>query len=265
MIGALLGAMAGKVAPAAAPVRDAVGEASEVVRVEERVGSSPAPRPGSSPAPRAPEQVGTDGQAAVGTPPAALAPAPLSPTALGVASVATAALFAAAAEHFGSAPELVAYCVLFAALVALSLVDLRVGLVPRTMLYPLGAAMVVALAAASASQGEWRALGDAAIGGVAAFAVFFAVWWVHPRGMGLGDVRLAALIGAGLGWLGLLHVYVGFVVGFLAGALFGIVVMAARGTGRKTKLPFAPALAIGAVVGVLWGSALVNAWLPGHG
>ena len=73
--------------------------------------------------------------------------------------------------------------------------------------------------------------------------------------MGLGDVRLAALIGAGLGWLGLLHVYVGFVVGFLAGALFGIVVMAARGTGRKTKLPFAPALAIGAVVGVLRGSA----------
>ena len=181
------------------------------------------------------------------------------------AGVVTAGLLALAADHFGAVPALAAYCVLFAGLVAVSVVDLRVGLVPRTFLYPVAALLGVALVAASAVAGDWHALGEAVIGAAIAFAVFFVVWFLYPRGLGFGDVRLAAAIGLGLGWLGLLHLYVGFLVGFLAGVLFGLVVMARRGSGRKTRIPFATALALGAVVGVIWGGQIINAWLPGHG
>jgi leader peptidase (prepilin peptidase)/N-methyltransferase len=180
------------------------------------------------------------------------------------AAVVTGALVAAAADHFGAEPALAPYAVLFTGLVALSVVDLRVGLIPRTLLYPLSALVAVALLAASIATGRMHAVGDAAIGSAISFGVFFAIWWIYPRGIGFGDVRLAGLIGLGLGWLGLLHVYVGFLVGLVAGAVFGVALMAARGVGRKTRMPFAPALAVGAVVAVLWGSQIINAWLPGH-
>lgn len=181
-----------------------------------------------------------------------------------MAALVTGALCALAAHHFGAVPVLAAYAVLFAGLVELSVIDLRIMRVPRWILYPLGALVLVALTAACATDGQWRPLGDAAIGGVLALAVFFAIWWVYPTGMGMGDVRLAGVIGLGLGWLGLFHVYVGFVVGLVAGSVFGLVLMLVRGTGRKTRLPLVPSLSLGAVVGVVWGSQIINAWFPGH-
>ena len=145
-----------------------------------------------------------------------------------------------------------------------SITDLSHRLVPRRLVYPALALIAPLLVVASAADHRWQALGGAAIAGAAAFAVFFAVWWFVPRGMGFGDVRLAGLVGTALGWLGLVHLYVGFLTAFLAGAVFGVVLMVARGTGRKTRLPFAPALSVGAVIGVLWGAAIIGAWFPGH-
>jgi leader peptidase (prepilin peptidase)/N-methyltransferase len=178
-------------------------------------------------------------------------------TAAAVAGV----LFAAAAVRFGSVPELAAYCVLFGGLVAVSVADIRVGLVPRKIVYPTLGLLAVALVAAAAASGDWRPLADAAVGGAAGFLVFFAIWWISPRSMGFGDVRLAGVVGVALGWLGFRQVYLGFLAAFLAGAAIGLVKMAVQGTGRKTALPFGPALAVGAVVGVLWGGYLANLWL----
>ena len=180
------------------------------------------------------------------------------------ASVATAALLSVGAARLGATPVLAAYSALFAGLVLISVVDLRAWIVPRRLLYPLWAVVAVGLVAASAADHRWHALANAAIGGAVAFGVLFAVWWAFPRGMGFGDVRLAGLVGTALGWLGLVHLYVGFLTAFLAGAVFGVVLMVARGTGRKTRLPFAPALSAGAVIGVLWGAAIIGAWFPGH-
>lgn len=200
--------------------------------------------------------------------PAAL-PAPADPPApgpgpgpaelIGVIAI-TAVLFGAAAVRLGAAPDLAPYCVLFAGLVAVSVADVRVGLVPRVFLYPTAGLVAVGLVAASAVGHDWHAMIDAVIGGAAAFAVFFAIWWFSPRSMGFGDVRLAGVIGLSLGWLGLRQVYLGFVVAFVVGSIVGLVKMAVQGTGRKTALPFGPALAIGAIVGVLWGSTLANLW-----
>lgn len=173
----------------------------------------------------------------------------------------TGALFAGAAIKFGAVPELAAYCVLFAGLVAISVADIRVRLVPRVILYPTLALMTLALVAAAAVAGHWHPLLDAVIGGAAAFAVFFVIWFIAPRGMGFGDVRLAGVVGAGLGWLGFRQLFLGFLAAFVVGSVVGLTLMALKGTGRKTALPFGPALAAGCVVGVLWGGTLANLWI----
>jgi leader peptidase (prepilin peptidase)/N-methyltransferase len=175
--------------------------------------------------------------------------------------MATGALFAGAAARFGAVPELAAYCVLFGGLVAISVADLRVRLVPRVILYPTLGLTSLAFVASAAVAGDWHPLLDALIGGGAAFSVFFAIWFVVPQGMGFGDVRLAGVIGLGLGWLGFRQVFLGFLAAFVVGALIGLVLMVVKGTGRKTALPFGPALAVGCVVGVLWGGTLANLWI----
>ena len=81
---------------------------------------------------------------------------------------------------------------------------------------------------------------------------------VNPAGLGMGDVKLAAFLGA---WLGR-DVVVALFVGSLLGALPALFLLARRGgEGRKATLPYVPALAAGAVVGLFFGDALLDAWL----
>jgi leader peptidase (prepilin peptidase)/N-methyltransferase len=178
--------------------------------------------------------------------------------------IVTGAAFALLAIRLGAVPPLAAYCALVLGLVAISVVDVRLGIVPRAVLYPTFGAMAVGLVSASAADGRWRALGEAGIGGAGAFAVFFALWWFFPRGLGYGDIRLAGVVGAALGWIGFWEIYVGFLVAFALGAALGVMLMVGRGTGRKTKLAFGPPLAAGAAFGVLWGPWAVHVWLH-HG
>ena len=180
---------------------------------------------------------------------------------LAVSGIVTGAVFALLAIRLGAVPALAAYCALMVGLVAVSVVDMRLGIVPRSILYPTFGAMAVGLVAASAVDSHWRPLAVAAIGGVAAFAVFFALWWFFPRGLGYGDVRLAGVIGAALGWIGFGELYVGFLAAFVAGTVMGLAVAATRGSGRKTRFAFGPALSVGAAFGVLWGPWAVHLWL----
>jgi leader peptidase (prepilin peptidase)/N-methyltransferase len=180
---------------------------------------------------------------------------------LAVSALVTGAAFGLLAIRLGAVPALAAYCSLLAGLLAASVVDIRLGIVPRSILYPTFATMAVGLAAASAVERHWRALGEAAIAGAAAFAVFFALWWFFPRGLGYGDVRLAGVMGAALGWIGFGELYIGFLVAFVTGTGLGVVLMARQGTGRKTRFAFGPALSVGAAFGVLWGPWAVHIWL----
>jgi leader peptidase (prepilin peptidase)/N-methyltransferase len=180
---------------------------------------------------------------------------------LAISAIVTGGVFALLAIRLGAVPALAAYCALSVGLVAVSVVDIRLGIVPRSILYPSFGAMAVGLVAASAVDSHWRALGEAAIGGVAAFAVFFVLWWFFPRGLGYGDIRLAGVIGAALGWIGFGELYVGFLAAFVAGTVVGVAIMASQGTGRKTRFAFGPALTVGAAFGVLWGPWAVHIWL----
>ena len=181
-----------------------------------------------------------------------------SPLRTAAAAVLTGALFAALGAHFGAHSILAPFAVLFAVLVCVSLTDLSYRLVPRWLIYGGVAAVVPLLVLTAALDHDWRSLSGAAIGGLVSFVLFFAIWWFIPRGMGYGDVRLAGLIGIATGYLSLLHAYLAFLGGFIIGLLFGVGMMVVFGSGRKTRIPFAPALALGAVLSVFYGAHLAQ-------
>ncbi len=169
------------------------------------------------------------------------------------AALVTSALSGAAAAHFGRDLVLAPFCVFFAMLVVISVTDLSHRLVPRWLLYGALALIVPLLVASAAVDHSWHSLTGSVIAAAVAFGLFFAIWWFVPRGMGFGDVRLAGVIGLTVGYLSLLHAYVAFLTGFVTGMLFGLVMLVVSSAGRKTRIPFAPSLAVGAVIAVFWG------------
>ncbi len=193
------------------------------------------------------------------SPPQLLPAGPSAARSLGAALI-TGSLFAAAAQRFGAHLVLMPYCAFFAALVVVSTTDLSHGVVPRRLVYPAMGVLGGLLVVVGAADGEWHRLGTAAVGAAAAAGVLFVIWWLVPRGMGFGDVRLSALIGLATGWIGLLATYVALATAFIAGLLIGTATMGLRGIGRRTvRIPFAPALALGAIIAVFWGAPIVQA------
>ncbi|HXP33630.1 MAG TPA: prepilin peptidase [Acidimicrobiales bacterium] len=174
---------------------------------------------------------------------------------------ATAVLFVAAAVRLGANWDLPAFCVFFASLLAISVIDLERYIIPSRIIYPTLVVVGPLLVLAAALDSRWRALADAGIGGAAAFAALFVVHVISPRGMGFGDVRLAGVIGLMLGWLGLRYVPLGLFLAFVLASVVGIGLMVARLRSRKDAVPFGPFMAMGAVVAVLWGHPLLRLYL----
>jgi leader peptidase (prepilin peptidase)/N-methyltransferase len=188
--------------------------------------------------------------------------ASLRTTAGKVVVVGVGALFAAIALRFADSWALPAFLLWAAALVALSLIDLRHFLLPNRIIYPVTAVSVVLLAIAALVEDDlsalWRSLACAA----GAFAVFLVLHLVSPRAMGFGDVRLAFLLGLDLGWLGVGEVVVGLVLGFVYGAAVGLVLLATGARSRRDHIPFGPFLAAGALTALLVGEAILD-WYSG--
>ena len=174
----------------------------------------------------------------------------------------TAALFVSAALRFGLDWVLPAYLVFFAALVAVTFIDLEHYIIPNRIVYPTLFVSVPLLVLAAAAQNEWSELLRAGEGAALAWGFLLVVHLIQPRGMGFGDVRLAAVLGLFLGWLDLRHVFLGLFGGFLFGSVSSIVLIALRRRGRKDQIPFGPFLAAGAVAAVLFGSPIINWYSP---
>ena len=176
----------------------------------------------------------------------------------------TAAVFAVVAWRIGLDPVLPAFLYLAAVGVALALIDLDHKRLPDALTlpsYPVGVALL-GVAALAGSDGSWlRALA----GGAAMFAVYFALCFAYPAGMGFGDVKLAGVLGLHLGWLGWGAWVVGLFLGFFLGGVFGVALIALRRGGRKTAVPFGPFMLVGALVAVLVGSELAQAYLDVSG
>jgi leader peptidase (prepilin peptidase)/N-methyltransferase len=158
---------------------------------------------------------------------------------------------AAVCLRFGWSAQLPAWLWFVAVGLLLAVVDLRTMLLPNRVLLPGVAGGLVLLAAAGAADGSWPALGRATLAGGAAFAVLLALALVAPTGMGMGDVKLAGLLGLYLGWLGWPVVLTGLFLGFLLQAVLGVALLVARRAGRRTELPFGPALLAGALLAAL--------------
>jgi leader peptidase (prepilin peptidase)/N-methyltransferase len=162
----------------------------------------------------------------------------------------TALLIAACVFTFGLSAEAAFSALFCAVLVAISAIDLEHRIIPNRIVLPATAVMLVANTARDLSP-EW------AIAGVCAFAFLLTAALIYPAGMGMGDVKLALLMGAALGKT----VSVALMVGMLAAMVPGVVILAKYGkAGRKMGLPFGPFLAIGSVVALFWGHDLLQAY-----
>lgn len=172
---------------------------------------------------------------------------PLTELGLGVLYAATVAVL------WGDGGEIALGLVFDTMLVAVTLTDLEQRIIPNKIL--LVAAIAAAAIAAVADPGS---LPERAIAAAAAGGLLFLAALAYPRGMGLGDVKLAATMGLFLGR----NVAPAILVALLAGSLVGLAMIAREGAAaRKKAIPFGPFLALGGVVGLLAGDQFVDWYL----
>lgn len=145
--------------------------------------------------------------------------------------------------------------------IALALIDLDVQRLPDQIVLPsypvLGALLLLG--------GDGSALLRAAEGTVALAAFFFVIWYVAPGGMGFGDVKLSGLVGAMTAYLSWGTFLVGAFLGFLLGAVAGMMLMAGGRAGRRTALPFGPFMVLGAWAAILGAGHLGDFYLDSIG
>jgi leader peptidase (prepilin peptidase) / N-methyltransferase len=164
----------------------------------------------------------------------------------------TALLFALVALGRGPRWDLPAFLVLAGAGVLLAVVDVRHRLLPNRVVVPALAAGAVLLLLAAAVEPAWPAFLRAVLGAVVLFAAFLVLALVSPGALGMGDVKLAALLGLFLGWIGWDAVGLGLVVAFVVQALVALVLLAGRRVGLRGELPFGPAMLLGAGLAIGW-------------
>lgn len=174
----------------------------------------------------------------------------------------TGVLFALAYWKFGLSLRTIIYAAFFWVLVVLTVIDLEHKLLPTRVIYPSLAVGWVLLAVDAVLAAESGRLLDALIGLAIFGGFFFAVAFLVPRGMGMGDVRLALLLGTFLGYLGGAgFVLLGMFMSFFTGALVGGVIAAITKGGRKMKIPFGPFLALGTLIAIFVGRPILDAYL----
>jgi len=170
--------------------------------------------------------------------------------------------FALAANHYGFGWPLVAALLITSYFVAMSFIDIDHQILPDSMTLPL-----VWFALLCAYQSVFIPLADAVIGAVAGYMILWSIYWLFKlltgkEGMGYGDFKLLAVIGALVGWQ-----QVGLVVVLSAGvgAVIGGSLLMIQGKGKETKIPFGPYLAIAGWITFLWGDIILASYLDFSG
>ena len=167
-------------------------------------------------------------------------------------------LSAYAACHFGFGLAGIAAIILVWALIALTFIDFDTQLLPDSITLPLlGLGLLLNL------NGAFTSLPNALIGAVAGYLVLWSVYWAFKlttgkEGMGYGDFKLLAALGAWLGWTMLPLI---ILLSSLVGAVIGIALIVFAKHGRNIPIPFGPYLAGGGLIALFWGQALTQSYL----
>lgn len=153
----------------------------------------------------------------------------------------------------------VLWVAVFEALLVMTLIDIRLGIIPDEISIFLFAAGIFLIIFSAGPGGQWSvALGDlaSALGAGAFFALLIAI--TRGKGMGMGDLKLAIPLGLLFGWPEIMLV---LVAAFVIGAVVGVIAIV-RGTNSiKGTLPFGPFLALGAVTAFFWGASIIGWYL----
>lgn len=175
--------------------------------------------------------------------------------------LATGVLFVLVGWQFGMDGYLPAALSLVAGGVALFMIDLDRQRLPFAITGVVGVLVVLALTAdVLFASGSLRP--SVLVSAAVWFGVYGGVWLLTAgRGMGLGDVALAPVLGLALGWLGWGPSLVGLLGGFVAGALVGVALMLSGRAGRRTRVPHGPFMLVGAAVGMFFGQVLWDGYL----
>lgn len=179
-----------------------------------------------------------------------------------IVELATGVVFGVAAGVIGASWVLVAYLWFGGVTVALFLTDLDHKRIPNRILYPATVVAVVLLAAGAVLDGESASLWRALAAGAVYFGILLAIAILARGGFGMGDVKLAFLLGMFTGYASWDALGVGVVGGFVIGGLISVVLLILRRAGRKDAIPFGPAMILGAYVAIVWGDA-IGEWYLG--
>ncbi|MER8009644.1 A24 family peptidase [Streptomyces sp. NPDC094149] len=168
-------------------------------------------------------------------------------------AVVSAGICTALAAGVGARPELLVWLLLSPAAVLLAVVDFAAHRLPDVLTLPLAVAAVVLLGVVALLPGAGGSWTSALLGSLT-LGVFYFVFFLISQGLGFGDVKLALVLGAVLGWYGWPFVLVGTFAGYLFGALYGIGMMLAGRADRSSRIPFGPFLLTGTLAGMLLGA-----------
>ncbi len=166
--------------------------------------------------------------------------------------------------RFGPVPSSLVFMIYFSTLIVITFIDLDFQIIPDVITLP-GAVIALILGIflvsdpfdRGANLGMVQSLTGFFLGG----GLFYAVAVLSRGGMGGGDIKMMAMVGALTGWKGVLLTTF---LGSLTGSVIGIGLMLFKGKGRKTRIPFGPFLALGSAISVLWGQELLKLYLRGY-
>lgn len=187
--------------------------------------------------------------------------APISPQ-YPLVELLTAALFVACVWNFGFGWQGFGAMVFTGFLIALSGIDLRTQLLPDQLTLPL-----MWLGLIAASDNLYMPVKPALLGAMVGYVSLWSVWWVFKQltgkeGMGHGDFKLLAALGAWCGLAGILPI---ILLSALSGAVIGSIWLAMKGRDRATPIPFGPYLAIAGWIVFMWGEELIGAYMSYSG
>jgi leader peptidase (prepilin peptidase)/N-methyltransferase len=171
-------------------------------------------------------------------------------------------LYLALFVHFGAGWHLPVLFALVSAMLVITFIDLDFQIIPDAITLP---GIVIGLLSASfifpdpfsLSYGQWPIVGfiNSTTGFLLGGGLFYFIAYASRGGMGGGDVKMMAMVGAFMGWKAVLLTTF---LGSLVGSVVGLFMMVFMGKGRKTKVPFGPFLAFGSLVTLFWGSVILQ-------